>query len=370
MIQTFTIRPKTDLKSNAPSEERFSAKINDISYTIAFVGPYTYSWETRVDNDIHVCKKERGVPHNFHIGNGNSIGSDLRCVFGRNHNTKIVSSGALETHMHYSGIEKNDEGRSTFRQKGSIIPQNDIWIGDNVTIMSGCIIRNGAVIAQNAHVVKDVPAYAIVGGNPAGVIGWRFPKDIIEKLQMIQWWYWDHEKILRNYDYFTEDVEAFCERFYDEAKRQFEKLSLKRNVRDDAYLVYVDYYENYSSYPTIIEEFLDAFFCDDSKRLILFVQNDVGGVNVDEQAVERLKMLVEDVNGSQEIKCCLELAAGDRERAVSCLLESSHFITTRTYNTVYTTCMADLFGIEIISGVDKNIVFKYDGYNMIRKTVD
>ena len=147
-------------------------------------------------------------------------------------------------------------------------------------------------------------------------------------------------------------------------------MSLKRNVRDDAYLVYVDYYENYSSYPTIIEEFLDAFFCDDSKRLILFVQNDVGGVNVDEQAVERLKMLVEDVNGSQEIKCCLELAAGDRERAVSCLLESSHFITTRTYNTVYTTCMADLFGIEIISGVDKNIVFKYDGYNMIRKTVD
>lgn len=72
MIQTFTIRPKTDLKIKAPSEERLTAEINEISYTIAFVGPYTYSWETRVDNDIHVWKKEGGVPHNFHIGNGNA----------------------------------------------------------------------------------------------------------------------------------------------------------------------------------------------------------------------------------------------------------------------------------------------------------
>lgn len=368
MIQTFTVRPKTDLKTNSPSEERLTATNNEISYTIAFVGPYTYSWETKVDNDIHVWDKTRGVPHNFHIGNGNSIGSDLRCVFGRNHNTKRVSSGGLETHMHYSGIQKNDDGKSTFRQKGSIILQNDIWIGDNVTIMSGCIVRNGAVIAQNAHVVKDVPAYAIVGGNPAKIIGWRFPKNIREKMQMIQWWYWEHNKILENYNYFTEDVEGFCDRFYDEAKQQFEKLSAGRNVKDDMYLVYVDYYENYSSYPTIIEEFLDAFLCDESKRLILFVQNDVADVSVDALMVNKLESLIVDINESPEIKCRLEMIVGDRKKAVSYLLESSHFITTRTYNTVYTTCLADQFGIEIISGVDRNIPFNTSGYNMIRET--
>lgn len=69
MIQTFTIRPKTDLKTKAPSEERLLATITineKICYTLAFVGPYTYSWETKVDNDMHVWNKERGVTHNFH----------------------------------------------------------------------------------------------------------------------------------------------------------------------------------------------------------------------------------------------------------------------------------------------------------------
>lgn len=367
MIQTITISPRTDLKTKAPSEERALAENDIFSYTIAYIGPYTYSLNTRIDNDIHVWNKDQGIPHNFHIGNGNSLGADLRCVFGRNHNIKRVSSGGLETHMSYSEIQKAEEGRSTFHQKGSIILQNDIWTGDNVTIMGGCIVRNGAVIAQNAHVVKDVPAYAIVGGNPAKVIGWRFPRHIIEKLQMIQWWYWSHDKILQNYDYFTEDVEGFCDKFYDEAKQQFEELSLRRNVKDDAYLVYVDYYENYSSYPAIVEEFLAAFTPDSNKRLILFIQNDVKDIDVDEAAVKELKALAECVKEVPNFRCSLEVVVGDKDKAVSCLLESSHFIMTRTYNTVYTTCLADQFGIEIISGVDINIAFTSNGYNMIRE---
>lgn len=283
MIQKIYVRPKTDLKTNAPSEERIENhltsedELEEISYTIAYVGPYTYTGDVNVDNNMHMVKKERIISYNFHIGNGNSFGNGLRCVFGRNHNIKRVASGALETSMKYSGIPFVVGNKNTFRQKGTIIFQNDIWVGDNVTVMGGCIVRNGAVLAQNSHVVKDVPAYAIMGGNPARVIGWRFPKAIIEKLQTIQWWYWDHDKILRNYEYFTEDVEGFCDRFYDEAKQQFDLLCQRRNVRDDAYMVYVDYYENYSSYPAIIEEFLDAFLCDESKRLILFIQNDVEG---------------------------------------------------------------------------------------------
>lgn len=88
----------------------------------------------------------------------------------------------------------------------------------------------------------------------------------------------------------------------------------------------------------------------------------------DETAGIKLRQLVDDVNKSSEIKCRLEIVVGNREKGVSCLLEASHFITTRTYNTVYTTCLADRLGIEIISGVDENIAFKTDGYNMIRET--
>ncbi len=49
--------------------------------------------------------------------------------------------------------------------KGDVIIGNDVWIGDNVTIMSGIKINDGAVIAANSHVVKDVEAYSLINKN-------------------------------------------------------------------------------------------------------------------------------------------------------------------------------------------------------------
>lgn len=72
---------------------------------------------------------------------------------------------------------------------------NDVWIGSNVTIMSGVKIGDGAVIANNSHVVKDVEPYSIIGGNPVKMIKYQFTKEQIEKLLQIQWWYWEDSKI-------------------------------------------------------------------------------------------------------------------------------------------------------------------------------
>jgi hypothetical protein len=65
---------------------------------------------------------------------------------------------------------------------------NDVWIGENVTIMSGVKIGDGAVLAANSHVVKDVLPYSIVGGNPATLIRMRFEDSIIEQLINLKWW--------------------------------------------------------------------------------------------------------------------------------------------------------------------------------------
>ena len=54
--------------------------------------------------------------------------------------------------------------------KGDVIIGNDVWIGDKATILPGVTIGNGAIIAANAVVTKDVPAYTVVGGNPAKII--------------------------------------------------------------------------------------------------------------------------------------------------------------------------------------------------------
>ena len=64
---------------------------------------------------------------------------------------------------------------------------NDVWIGNNVTIMAGINIGDGAVIGACTLVTKDVPLYAIVGGVPAKIIKYRFSEEIIVKLLEIKW---------------------------------------------------------------------------------------------------------------------------------------------------------------------------------------
>ncbi|MBR6012399.1 MAG: CatB-related O-acetyltransferase [Selenomonadaceae bacterium] len=92
---------------------------------------------------------------------------------------------------------------------------NDVWVG------RGCILKSthpekpltigdGAVIASDSVVVKDVPPYAIVGGNPAKIIKYRFSEKIIESLLKIKWWDWDIDKIHDNFKYFNR-VEEFVE---------------------------------------------------------------------------------------------------------------------------------------------------------------
>lgn len=66
--------------------------------------------------------------------------------------------------------------------KGPIIVENDVWIGDAVWILSGVILKKGCVIGTGSIVTHDVPPYAIVAGNPAKVIKYRFPKEVINKL--------------------------------------------------------------------------------------------------------------------------------------------------------------------------------------------
>lgn len=82
--------------------------------------------------------------------------------------------------------------------KGDIIVGNDVWLGYDSLIKNGVTIGNGAIIGTRAVVVKDVPAYSIVAGNPAKVVKMRFNDQTIERLQKISWWDWNIEKINQN----------------------------------------------------------------------------------------------------------------------------------------------------------------------------
>lgn len=65
---------------------------------------------------------------------------------------------------------------------------NDCWIGGHVTIIGGVEIGDGAVVLAHAVVTKNVPPYAIVGGIPARILGYRYDDETIQFLQKIKWW--------------------------------------------------------------------------------------------------------------------------------------------------------------------------------------
>jgi virginiamycin A acetyltransferase len=114
---------------------------------------------------------------------------------GANHLTNALTTFPFA--IFGNGWENAMEGKS-YPQKGDIIIGNDVWIGYKATIMAGVTIGDGAIIATNATVIKDVAPYSIVGGNPAHEIKKRFSEDTISKLLDLKWWDWPIDKITKN----------------------------------------------------------------------------------------------------------------------------------------------------------------------------
>lgn len=159
------------------------------------VGDYTY-----YDDFEDVHNFEKNVRYHFDfvgdkliIGKFCMIASDVSFIMnGANHLSQSVSSYPFAIFGH--GWEQAMEGK-TYPTKGDTIIGNDVWIGYKACIMPGVTIGDGAIIAANATVTKDVPPYAIVGGNPAEVIRKRFNEEQVAKLLKLKWWDWEAEKI-------------------------------------------------------------------------------------------------------------------------------------------------------------------------------
>lgn len=111
------------------------------------------------------------------IGDNCSISSHAHFLLGGEHEYSYITTFPYKELI--CGL--NEESKT----KGKIIIHDEVWIGCEALILSGVTIGKGAIIAAGAIVVKDVPPYAIVGGNPAKVIKYRFSEEIINKLMPI-----------------------------------------------------------------------------------------------------------------------------------------------------------------------------------------
>lgn len=132
------------------------------------VGKHTYG-------DLHVVPYNKNDGHLI-IGSYCSIARNVKFLLGGNHVYSKFSTYPFQTIIGWSC--------SSF-SKGDIVIGDDVWIGENSLILSGVKIGQGAIIAANSLVSKDVKPYEIVGGTPIRHIKFRFSDSIIAKLLSI-----------------------------------------------------------------------------------------------------------------------------------------------------------------------------------------
>ena len=115
---------------------------------------------------------------------------------GANH--KLSGFSTFPFYIFGNGWEKAMPQPGYLPYKGDTVIGNDVWIGYKALIMPGVKIGNGAIISCKAVVTRDVPAYTIVGGNPAKVIKRRFSDEIVSELEKLAWWDWPVERITKH----------------------------------------------------------------------------------------------------------------------------------------------------------------------------
>lgn len=160
------------------------------------IGEYTY-----YDDPHHATEfEQRNVLYNFGaeklvIGRYCALAEGVRFIMsGANHNMAGVSTFPFTIFGGAWG-EKTLDIALGAPSRGDTVVGNDVWIGYQSLIMPGVRIGNGAIIAAGSVVVADVPAYGIVGGNPARLLKKRYSDAEIELLERIAWWDWPVEKV-------------------------------------------------------------------------------------------------------------------------------------------------------------------------------
>lgn len=147
------------------------------------------------------------------VGNFCSIGPGVLCGLG-----KHPSRDFITTHPAFFSLLKQAQKtfvkQSLFEEYQDIKIGHDVWVGANVIILDGVKIGNGVIIGAGSVVTKDIPSYAIVGGNPAKIIRYRFDQEEQQFLEQSEWWHkdvaWLHQnaKNFKNFNSFRSCIES------------------------------------------------------------------------------------------------------------------------------------------------------------------
>lgn len=162
-----------------------------------------YSWgHLRIANRSPGCVLKVGQFCSFAFG--------TEVLLGGEHRADFVTTYRFGKYPPFSQWYEPVRGDTVAR--GDVVIGNDVWIGHESVILSGVTLGDGVIVGAGSVVRQNVPAYAIVLGNPARVAGFRFSPEQIEALLRIRWWDWSDERIVASLDLMmSEDIQGFID---------------------------------------------------------------------------------------------------------------------------------------------------------------
>jgi virginiamycin A acetyltransferase len=179
-------------KINGHNETKVDGRIFPLE--IVSVGRGTYG--TISIQSLYITPNEKLI-----IGNYVSIAPNVTFLLGVNHQIDTITTFPFHSKL----IQRSPIDAIS---KGPIVIEDEVWIGTGAMIFSGVKVGKGAIIAAGALVTKEVQPYAIVGGNPAKVIRFRFSDEVIQILKPIHFVDFQDEWIKENINIIYKKIET------------------------------------------------------------------------------------------------------------------------------------------------------------------
>lgn len=296
------------------------------------------------------------------IGNYSSIAHDVRFVVGLDHPLHHLYTGVLEN-LGKTAKQVYDELAETQSifggKRDQIVIGNDVWIGRGVTIMGGVHIGNGAAVGAGAVVAKDIPPYAIVVGNPARVIKYRFSEDIIEKLQKIKWWYWSEKKLKLVMEH-KEDISGFITRYSAESlvPKATEVSQQLEGLKQAGYTLYYFVPGQMNALDEVakhvLQQYAETYCIEDKVALIVELPKGRNGKKVDAE----INQFIEIQEKSRSMPLLMTHTTEVMEEVpLDVLSQVDYLIMTKDYHLLKYWDYGTDYGIKTLYGLSEKVFF-------------
>lgn len=343
-VEPYEIKCAMEYKMNFPGKGGFP---------VLFIekGSYIAGAKIETSLDFHV---EDGC-YNLQIGRYCALAEDILFMMDLMHDYKYVYMGEIEE---FRGMPETTLELNQYRvkRKGQILIENDVWIGHGAVILGGVTIHNGGVVGAGAVVTKDVPPYAIVAGNPAKIIKYRFEEAAVKALLDIAWWNWESDVLKGRYREMRMPVSYFIERFEQEAAEKKKKVlshgnPINKNVSGSVYACIADMETEFPVFPKIIDEFCGKFQKMNG-QLVIYVPG-CGRKDVEK--------IINALQPYESIDCSVQIIDDESVQLSDIIRFCDCYITNRCADNLRAVEWAYIFHKKVLSGVDIPIWLDQDG---------